>query len=171
MGEESTIVNDDLVFEVELLKQVDVNIDYILMLVQKYHDSNCSDMTVVTDIERGIMSSLELRDKRDLIERFIEELDSSEGVTTEWRAYIARERESELAAIIEDERLKPAETMELVAAAFEGGDIPEAGTAIAGIMTQKPSRFAPQNAYTEMKSRVVARLKAFYERFRNLGAD
>lgn len=52
-----------------------------------------------------------------------------------------------------------------------GGGIPEAGAAIAGIMTKKLSRFAPQNACAEVKSRVVARLKAFYERFRNLGAD
>ena len=52
-----------------------------------------------------------------------------------------------------------------------GGGIPEAGTAIAGIMTKKLSRFAPQNVCAEVKSRVVARLKAFYERFRNLGAD
>ena len=52
-----------------------------------------------------------------------------------------------------------------------GGGIPEAGTAIAGIMTKKLARFAPQNVCAEVKSRVVARLKAFYERFRNLGAD
>ena len=51
-----------------------------------------------------------------------------------------------------------------------GGGIPEAGAAIAGIM-KKLSRFAPQNVCAEVKSRVVARLKAFYERFRNLGAD
>ena len=52
-----------------------------------------------------------------------------------------------------------------------GGGIPEAGAAIAGFMTKKLSRFALQNACAEVKSRVVARLKAFYERFRNLGAD
>ena len=53
---------------------------------------------------------------------------------------------------------------------MEGG-IPEAGAAIADIMTKKLSRLVPQNACAEVKSRVVARLKAFYERFRNLGAD
>ena len=52
-----------------------------------------------------------------------------------------------------------------------GGGIPEAGAAIADIMTKKLSRLVPQNACAEVKSRVVARLKAFYERFRNLGAD
>ena len=34
---------DDVVFEMELVKQVEVNIDYILMLVAKYHESNCTD--------------------------------------------------------------------------------------------------------------------------------
>ena len=157
-------------FEVELLKQVDINIDYILMLVQKYRDSNCTDKTVAADIERSVMSSLELRDKRDLIERFIESLDSSEDVTAEWHAYIAEVRENELNAIIEEERLKPAETRELIERAFKEGGVPETGTAIAGLMTKKPSRFAPRNAYSEMKTRIMERLKAFYARFRSLGA-
>lgn len=168
---EAAIINDDLVFEVELLKQVDINIDYILMLVQKYHDSNCSDKTVVADIERSIMSSLELRDKRDLIERFIESLDASEDVTTEWREYISKARESEMNAIIEEEKLKPEQTKELLSRAFKEGGIPETGTAITDLMTKKPSRFAPQNAYSAMKAHIIERLKAFYERFRNLEAD
>ena len=67
-------------FEVELLKQVDVNIDYILMLVQKYHDSHCTDKVIIADIERAISASYELRNKRDLIERFIDSLESSEDV-------------------------------------------------------------------------------------------
>ena len=168
---ESTIINDDLVFEIELLKQVDINIDYILMLVQKYHDSNGTDKTIVADIERSIMSSLELRDKRDLIERFIESLDASVDMTAEWHSYIAVEYDSEIANIIEEEKLKPDETRELMARAFKDGGVPEAGTAIANLMTKKPSRFASQNAYATMKARIIDRLKVFYERFCNLGVD
>ena len=168
---ESTIINDDLVFEIELLKQVDINIDYILMLVQKYHDSNRTDKTTAADIERSIMSSLELRDKRDLIERFIESLDASEDVTTEWREYISKARESEMNAIIEEEKLKPEQMREFMSRAFKEGGVPETGTAITDLMTKKPSRFAPQNAYSAMKAHIIERLKAFYERFRNLGVD
>ena len=65
--EEATIINDDLVFEIELLKQVDINFDYILMLVQKYHDTNCTDKLIIADVERAINSSYELRNKRDLV--------------------------------------------------------------------------------------------------------
>lgn len=36
-------INDDVVFELELIRQIEVNIDHILLLVQKYHDSNCQD--------------------------------------------------------------------------------------------------------------------------------
>ena len=63
--EDATIINDDLVFEVELLKQVDINIDYVLMLGQKYHDSNCTDKMIIGDIERAIGASYELRNKKD----------------------------------------------------------------------------------------------------------
>ncbi len=168
---EAEIINDDLVFEIELLKQVDINIDYILMLVQKYHDSNCTDKTILADIKRSISASYELRDKRDLIERFIENLDASEDVTAEWREYVAREREREISSIIEEEKLKPEETRELMARAFAEGGIPESGTAITGLMTKKPSRFEPQSAYGALKARIIERLKAFYNRFRNMGAD
>ena len=91
--EEATIINDDLVFEIELLKQVDINIDYILMLVQKYHDTNCTDKLIIADVERAINSSYELRNKRDLIERFIASLESSEDVTSDWKRYIAEQKE------------------------------------------------------------------------------
>ena len=40
---EGTDITDDIVFEVELLRQIEINIDYILMLVKKYHDSHCED--------------------------------------------------------------------------------------------------------------------------------
>lgn len=90
--EDATIINDDLVFEVEFLKQVDINIDYVLMLVQKYHDSNCTDKMIIGDIERAIGASYELRNKKDLIEAFIDSLDSSNDVTADWEKYRLRLR-------------------------------------------------------------------------------
>ncbi len=108
--EDATIINDDLVFEVELLKQVDINIDYVLMLVQKYHDSNCTDKMIIGDIERAIGASYELRNKKDLIEAFIDSLDSSKDVTADWEKYLADAKERELSAIIEEEALDDAAT-------------------------------------------------------------
>ena len=61
-------INDDIVFEIELIKQVEVNIDYILMLVVKYHESNCEDKTIIANINKSIDASVELRSKKALIE-------------------------------------------------------------------------------------------------------
>lgn len=169
--EDAAIINDDLVFEIELLKQVDINIDYILMLVKKYHDGHCQDKVIVADIERAISASFELRNKRDLIERFIDSLDSSEDVMADWQAYIAEARERELSEIISEEALDDAATREFVKRSFAEGEVPETGTEIAGLMTNKPSRFAPANAYGEMKERVLDKLKRFFDRFRGLGGE
>ncbi|MGN0961112.1 MAG: type I restriction endonuclease subunit R, partial [Christensenellales bacterium] len=68
---DSESIKDDLVFEMELVKQVEVNIDYILMLVAKYHQSNCTDKEILGSIDKAIKSSLALRSKKDLIDNFI----------------------------------------------------------------------------------------------------
>lgn len=167
--EDATVINDDLVFEVELLKQVDINIDYVLMLVQKYHDSNCTDKMIIGDIERAINASYELRNKKDLIEAFIDSLDSSNDVTADWEKYLAEAKERELSTIIEEEALDDAATREFMANAFVDGGVPESGTEVASLMTKKPSRFVPANAYADMKARVLERLKGFFDRFNGLG--
>lgn len=167
--EDATIINDDLVFEVELLKQVDINIDYVLMLVQKYHDSNCTDKMIIGDIERAIGASYELRNKKDLIEAFIDSLDSSNDVTADWEKYLAEAKERELSAIIKEEALDNMATREFMANAFVDDGVPESGTEVANLMTKKPSRFAPANSYAEMKARVLDRLKGFFDRFNGLG--
>ncbi|WP_418142268.1 type I restriction endonuclease subunit R [Adlercreutzia equolifaciens] len=167
--EEAAIINDDLVFEIELLKQVDINIDYILMLVQKYHDTNCTDRVIIGDIERAISASYELRNKRDLIHAFMDSLVSSSDVAADWEKYVAEAKERELAAIIAEEALDDAATRELMANAFVDGGVPESGTEVANLMTKKPSRFAPANAYADMKARVLERLKGFFDRFNGLG--
>ena len=167
-GEESTIINDDLVFEVELLKQADINIDYILMLVQKYHNGHCQDKVLIADIERAIKSSYELRNKKDLIDAFIDGLESSDDVTADWERYIAEAKQRELSAIVEEENLDEAATEAFVNKAFADGEIEASGTNITNLMYYKPSRFAPDSQYSELKNRVIARLKAFLERFKGL---
>lgn len=166
---DATIINDDLVFEMELLKQVDINIDYILMLVKKFHDGNCQDKRIIADIERAIGASYELRDKKDLIDRFIDGLDASEDVDSDWRAYVAEARRKELAIIVDEEALDPEATERFVERAFADGGVTETGTEVAALMTRKPSRFAPADAYSEAKGRVIEKLKAYVKRF--LGLD
>ena len=46
-----------MVFEVELIRQVEINIDYILMLVKKYHDTHCDDKEVLITIRKALMQA------------------------------------------------------------------------------------------------------------------
>lgn len=69
-------INDDVVFEIELIKQVEINVDYILMLVQKYRDEygDGDDKEIRTEISRAVDASPTLRNKKDLIEDFVDSL-------------------------------------------------------------------------------------------------
>lgn len=132
-GDKETI-NDDIVFEIELVKQIEVNIDYILMLVAKYQQSNCKDKTILTTIDKAINSSIELRSKKELIERFIEQVNVSTKVDEDWRKFLHERKEADITAIIEEERLKPEETRRFIDNAFRDGILKTTGTAIDKIM-------------------------------------
>ena len=73
---EKESINDDIVFEIELIKQVEINVDYILMLVQKWReirgDGSDKEIDAVMKIQRAVDSSLTLRNKRDLIMDFVD---------------------------------------------------------------------------------------------------
>ena len=159
------LINEDVVFEVELMRSVDIQIDYILMLVQKYHDGNCQDKTVLADVQRALGAAPALRDKRDLVVAFVESLQASEDVSGDWKAYVEQAAESELAAIIAEEALDDAATRELMARSLAQGGVPAFGTDVASLMTRKPSRFAPSGAYEAVKQRVLERLQAYCTRF------
>ncbi len=103
-------ITDDIVFEIELIKQIEVNIDYILMLVQKYHDSHCDDKEVLITIRKAVDASPELRSKKALIETFIAGINDVSDVMLEWRTFVAEEKERQLVAIIDEENLKDDET-------------------------------------------------------------
>ena len=165
--EKGTDITDDIVFEVELLRQIEINIDYILMMVKKYHDSHGEDKTVLVDIRKAVDSSPELRSKKDLIENFIAGVNDVEDVMAEWHRFIEAEREKELAAIIQSEKLKEAETRRFIANAFRDGEIKTTGTDIDGIMPPT-SRFGGGNRAVK-KQGIIEKLKAFFERFFGIG--
>ena len=93
---ESIDITDDIVFEVELIKQIEINIDYILMLVKKYHDTHCEDKEVLITINRAIDASPELRSKKQLIVTFIAGINDIDDVMIEWHDYVVRQREYDL---------------------------------------------------------------------------
>jgi len=155
-------INDDIVFEVELIKQVEINIDYILMLVKKYHDSHQEDKEVLISINKAIDSSLELRSKKALIENFIAGINDVDDVMIEWREFVAKQKELELVSIINEEKLKENETRKFVEYSFRDGVMKTTGTDIDKLMPAM-SRFG--GTREKKKLSVIEKLKNFFEKF------
>lgn len=160
-------ITDDIVFEIELIKQIEINIDYILMLVKKYHDSHCDDKEVLITIQKAIDASPELRSKKALIENFIAGINDVTDVMVEWREYVAQEKERQLTEIIRDENLKENETRQFMEIAFRDGAVKTTGTDIDKLLPPM-SRFGGGNR-AEKKQGVIAKLLGFFERFFGIG--
>lgn len=161
-GEKENI-NDDLIFETELIRQVEINIDYILLLVQKYHDSNCTDKEILVNISKAIGSSLQLRSKKELIENFISSVNADTDVDQGWREYVQRRKAVELQEIIESEHLKPEETEKFIESSFRDGQVRTTGTDIDKILPPM-SRFGGGNR-KEKKKTVIEKIRTFFERY------
>lgn len=166
---ESTDIIDDIVFEVELIKQIEINIDYILMLVKKYHDTHCEDKEVLITINKAIDASPELRSKKTLIETFIAGINEVEDVMAEWHDYVVAKREEDLENIIKEEKLKPEETRKFLENAFHDGEIKTAGTDIDNLMPPV-SRFGGGKR-AEKKQGVISKLKTFFEKYFGIGGS
>jgi len=157
-------INDDLVFEIELVKQVALDLAAILALVQRYHDDNCADQDIPVQIHKAIDASPDLRRKKDLIEAFLATLAPGVDVDDAWATFIAAAKARELGAIVTDERLDPAATAEFLEDAFRDGTLPTSGTAVLALLPPV-SRFAAANSHAQLKTRVLARLRDFFDRY------
>lgn len=156
-------INDDLIFETELIRQVKINIDYILLLVQKYHDTNCTDKEILVNISKAIGSSLQLRSKKELIESFISSVNAGTDVDRGWREYVQRRKAEDLNEIIESEHLKPEETEKFIESSFRDGQVRTTGTDIDKILPPM-SRFGGGNRQEKKKS-VIEKIQSFFERY------
>ncbi|MFL5916955.1 MAG: type I restriction endonuclease subunit R [Gaiellaceae bacterium] len=163
---------DDVVFEIELVKQVEVNVDYILMLVETYReqrgDGSDREIETLGKIRRAIDSSISLRNKRDLILAFVDSVSVGSDVKEDWRRYVEARRDQELDQIIVDQGLDPDATRAFVERAFRDGAIPTTGAAVTGILPPT-SRFAADDIYGIKKQTVLDRLAAFFDRYFALG--
>jgi type I restriction enzyme R subunit len=157
-------INDDIVFEMELIKQVEINIDYILELIRKYHSSNQEDKDLLVDINKAIDSSIELRNKKDLIEQFINTLNVGSAVEEDWRSFVDAKKLEELDAIIADENLNRDETYRFIESAFRDGGVQTSGTAITKIMPPV-SRFTADQSRGKKRETVLDKLAAFFNKF------
>ncbi|KGF47079.1 DEAD/DEAH box helicase [Veillonella montpellierensis DNF00314] len=165
----STDIIDDIVFEVELIKQIEINIDYILMLVKEYHDTHCEDKEVLITINKAIDASPELRSKKELIETFIAGINEVDDIMAEWHDYVVGKREEDLENIIKEEKLKPEETRKFLENAFRDGEIKTAGTDIDKLMPPV-SRFGGGKR-AEKKQGVISKLKTFFEKYFGIGGS
>ncbi len=166
-GEKADIL-DDVVFEIELIKQIEINIDYILLLVKKYHDSHCEDKEVLVTIKKAIDASPELRSKKALIETFMAGINDIDDVMDAWHEYVARQKEEELKNIIEEEHLKEKETRQFIDYSFKVGGMKTTGTDI-DVLMPPMTRFGSGNR-AEKKKNLIDRLLAYFERFFGIGA-
>ncbi len=155
---------DDVVFEMELIKQVDINIDYILGLIRQYHSGNQENKELLIDINKAIDSSVELRDKKQLIEQFINSLNINSVVEDDWHKFIDEKKSEELDSIIQEEGLDPDETYKFIENAFRDGGVKSSGTAITKVLPPV-SRFSTDNARGKKRETVLDKLTSFFNKF------
>ncbi|MBR5824930.1 MAG: type I restriction endonuclease subunit R [Paludibacteraceae bacterium] len=157
-------VNDDIIFEMELIKQVEINIDYILYLVALLHEDHVRDKEIKLTIQKAVDSSPELRNKKELIEAFIEQSIPGSEITDAWSEFVKERQRAELDAIIESENLKEEATYVFMELSYRNGEIQESGTEIAKILPPM-SLFAKDGARAQKKESVLTKLKAFFDKF------
>ena len=162
-------IKDDIVFEMELVKQVEVNIDYILMLVAKYHQSNCEDKEILGTIDKAIKSSLALRSKKELIDGFISKINADTNVMDDWGKFVKEQKEIDLKKIINDENLNEKETRKFLDNAFRDGQVKTNGTDIEKILPPM-RRFGGGNR-AKKKENIIVKVKKFFEKYFGLGTS
>jgi len=161
---ESVIVNDDIIFEMELIKQINVNIDYILELIVKYHDSNLTDKEILISIQKAVNSSIELRNKKDLIEQFVNSMTPETDIYNDWGNFVEKKKTEELNNIISELNLNKPETEQFINNAFKFGYISDMGTAITKVLPPI-NPFAPNSNYSAVKENVFYTLKQFFDKY------
>ena len=157
-------INDDIVFEMELIKQIEINIDYVLGLVKRYHEDHTNNREILVDINKAIDSSVELRNKKDLINQFIDSLDASSVVDEDWQKFVDKKKIEELDQIIADENLDRNEAYAFVKNSFRDGCVATTGTAMTKVLPPI-SRFSPTGERTKKRESVLSKLRSFFEKF------
>lgn len=161
--EEEESIKKDIVFEMELVKQVEVNIDYILMLVAKYHDSNCEDKEILGSIDKAIKSSLALRSKQELIDKFISKINADTNVYSDWAKFVKKQKEEDLENLIKEENLNEEATRKFLDNSFRDGEVKITGTDIEKILPAM-RRFGGGNR-AEKKQTIIDKIKKFFEKY------
>lgn len=162
--QDKTDINDDIEFEMELVKQVEVNIDYILYLITKYKEGHCQNLELRLSISRAIDSAPDLRDKKELIEEFVDNLSPDSSVDSEWKTYVNQKKRDEFTQLIENEHLKSDKAVTFIENAFKRGYVPEGGIELNEIMPPLNPFDPSANRESKVKT-VLDKIKAFFNKF------
>ena len=170
-----TNITGDLVYEAQLVDQIDINIDYILGLLVKWYGEHMGEgsgdqvMQLELSVEKAISSSPTLRSKKQLIldfVRFVALHKGADDFAKAWRRYVRRRLEADLDRIIQQERLKPDLTRRFVARSFRAGMVQDWGQDIVAILPPLTMRGGVREA---AKRRVVEMLNKLLVDYQGLG--
>jgi len=163
---EAVKIEDDLIFEIELIKQLTVNIDYILIMVDNYKKANNGEAQelALADIMSAVDSRPELRSKKELILSFISTVNSKTDVVEEWISFIKKEREKEISDLITSENLNEREAKKFLEYCLEEGEVKETGTDIDNILPPM-SMFEEADKRAKKKKNVLGKFKEFVDKF------
>lgn len=151
-------VNDDIEFETEIIQQFDITVDYILNLISQLPNNPEN----ITRIRKATASSSSLRNKKTLIENFIQKVSPSENISNAWIQYITEEKEKELNQLIQEENLKEIETRKFINNIFEYGFVPEGGLELNSILP-------PMNPFSKDRriklNNVIDKIKIYFNKY------
>ncbi len=125
------------------------------------------DKEILITIRKSIDSSMELRNKKDLIENFIDSLTPQSDVDNDWKTFIEKSKKEELNKLIKEENLNPKETEKFIADTFRDGFVQTTGTAITKILPPV-SRFSPTGDRAKKREIVLEKIKKFFNRYNAL---
>jgi len=161
---EKVDIYDDVVFELELVKQIEVNIDYILMLVEQYREKHGLDGEAIATVLKVVDSGMQLRSKKALIEAFLKSINVDSDINGDWKKFVDRKKEDDFQQIVIEEGLDELKARKFITEALESGDFKTNGTAIDSFMPPV-RRFGGVGDRSSIKQRIIDRLMEFYERY------
>lgn len=169
--DQSTIDWDDVVFEVDLLKSQEINLDYILELIFEHNKKDKSKEELLDDVRRLIRSSLGNRAKESLMVDFInqtdlDQLNDKASVIEAFFTFAQAEQQREAESLINKEGLNVEEARRYIRASLKREYASDAGTELNSILP-KMSPLNPQ--YLTKKQSVFQKIAAFVEKFKGVG--
>jgi len=171
--DKNTVDWDDVVFEVDLLKSQEINLDYILGLIYDYHQKNTDKATMQEEVKRLIRSSLGNRAKEGLLVDFIEqtnlnELPDKEDIIEAFYAFEQKAQQRETEALIKEESLNEEAVRRYIRNSLKREYATENGTALNEALP-KLSPLNPQ--YRTKKQTVFQKVAAFIDKFKGVGGS